>query len=178
MVRSGRAPPGIHRRGADHGPWVADYGDLPRPGVVAALAFVHRGGVRDLLHHRAGYVTDNTGPSDRAQGLASFLAGFFGGILAERLGYRMTFVVSAGLGLAAALLVSRYLTGARRPAVVGCLRASDFALLLRNRRFVALSLFVAIPSKIALTGFIFYAILLHLRAIETSQGDIGRALVA
>ena len=65
-----------------------------------------------------GYITDTTTPQNRTQGMAMFLSGFFagslsgsaiGGILADRIGFRSTFLVSAVLALAAALFAVRQL---------------------------------------------------------------------
>lgn len=133
-----------------------------------------------------GYITDNTSQENRTRGMAGFVSAFFGGmlcgaaigsILAERLGYRATFVISALLGFLAALFVLRFLERGRGGSLRR-LRWADFRLLWGNTRFMAVALLAAIPSKIALTGFLYYAVLLHLKAIGTEQSDIGRAMVA
>ncbi|MBZ0093007.1 MAG: MFS transporter [Sulfuricellaceae bacterium] len=65
-----------------------------------------------------GYITANTSAPHRTKGMAMFLSGFFagslcgaatGGILADHIGYSMTFFLSAFLGLAAVLFVRRFI---------------------------------------------------------------------
>ncbi len=134
-----------------------------------------------------GYVTDNTTQENRTRGMAGFVAGFFGGmlcgaaiggILAERLGFRTTFIVSAVLGLLAAMFVLRFMEERHSGGTGRKMRFADFRLLFHNGRFISVALLAAIPSKLALTGFIYYAVLMYLQNIGTSQGDIGRAMVA
>jgi len=135
-----------------------------------------------------GYVTDNTTPQNRTRGMAMFLSGFFsgslcgaaiGGILADRIGFRTTFFVSAGLSLVSALFVFYFLQDHSRDALStkGKIKLSYFRLLFSNRRFLALTFFSAIPAKICLTGFLYYAAPLYLKFLGNSQSAIGRVLM-
>jgi MFS family permease len=56
-------------------------------------------------------------------------------------------------------------------------RLSDLGLLLANWRFVALVLFAAIPGKIVLTGFLFYAVPLVLASFAATESEIGRIMM-
>lgn len=136
-----------------------------------------------------GYVTDQSGPKNRTRGMAMFLAGFFsgslcgaaiGGILAERIGYSMTFVLSAALALVAALFVSRFIQDAPRDpnAPVRRLSLGDFKAMLSNWRFMTLTVFAAIPAKIALTGFLYYTGPLYLSYLGNAQSTMGRIIMA
>lgn len=135
-----------------------------------------------------GYVTDNTTPQNRTRGMAMFLSGFFsgslcgaaiGGILADRIGFRTTFFVSAGLSLVSALFVFYFLHDHSKDALStkGRIKISYFRLLFSNRRFLALTFFSAIPAKICLTGFLYYAAPLYLKFLGNNQSAIGRVLM-
>lgn len=135
-----------------------------------------------------GYVTDNTTPQNRTRGMAMFLSGFFsgslcgaaiGGILADRIGFRTTFFVSAGLSIVSALFVFYFLQDHSRDALStkGKIKLSYFRLLFSNRRFLALTFFSAIPAKICLTGFLYYAAPLYLKFLGNNQSAIGRVLM-
>lgn len=136
-----------------------------------------------------GYVTDHSGPKNRARGMAMFLAGFFsgslcgaaiGGILAERIGYSMTFFLSAVLAVAAAVFVARFIEDAPREsnAPVRRLSLRDFKTMLSNWRFMTLTIFSAIPAKIALTGFLYYMGPLYLTYLGNAQSTTGRVIMA
>tara|TARA_R110002110_G_scaffold12206_23_gene58272 strand:- start:68 stop:2191 length:2124 start_codon:yes stop_codon:yes gene_type:complete len=137
-----------------------------------------------------GYIADNTDSSNRAQGMAIFMGGVFaagicgaaiGGILADRIGFRLTFFVSTALALLAAILVVN-LIDPQPPrtdkAPKRKLRFGDFTMLLGNARFLALLLLGAIPGKIILTGFLFYLAPLYLKLLGDNQSTIGRVLMA
>jgi predicted MFS family arabinose efflux permease/HAMP domain-containing protein len=135
-----------------------------------------------------GYVTDNTTPQNRTRGMAMFLSGFFsgslcgaaiGGILADRIGFRTTFFVSAGLSLVSALFVFYFLQDQNKDVIStkGRIKLSYFRLLFSNRRFLALTFFSAIPAKICLTGFLYYAAPLYLKFLGNNQSAIGRVLM-
>lgn len=134
------------------------------------------------------YIANHTPPERRTKGMAVFLATFFagslsgaaiGGILADRIGYRPTFLLSAGLSLAAALFVLRFLHR-KRPG--GAARKSlswgDIKLLLAHRPFLAITVLAAIPSKVSLTGFLYYTAPLYLRALGNNQSATGRVMMA
>ena len=101
-----------------------------------------------------------------------------GGVLAERTGYRATFVIAAALAVIAGLLIHR-LMGTAPPATDPRLpRKRALLVLLRNWRFSALVVFAAIPSKIALTGFFFFLVpLTLLQDVSTDLGDVARIMM-
>jgi predicted MFS family arabinose efflux permease/HAMP domain-containing protein len=137
-----------------------------------------------------GYIADNTDSSNRAQGMAIFMGGVFaagicgaaiGGILADRIGFRLTFFVSTALALLAGVLVVNLLdpqAPRQTRAAKRGLRIGDFFTLLGNPRFLTLILFGAIPGKIILTGFLFYLAPLYLKLLGDNQSTIGRVLMA
>lgn len=135
-----------------------------------------------------GYVVDYTPPAQRTRGMAMFLSAFFGGslcgaaiggILAERIGYASVFWLSALLALTAAAVAGRFLLAPAGMAVAARprLRLADIGSLLRNPRFLAVTLLTAIPSKLILTGFLYYAMPLYLSRLELSAGDVGRVIM-
>ncbi|MDQ8021137.1 MAG: MFS transporter [Moraxellaceae bacterium] len=136
------------------------------------------------------YITSHTPPEQRTRGMAVFLSTFFagslagasiGGILADRLGYDNTFLVSAVLSALAAIFVMRFLT-ARQPAAASAaskrLGMAQIWTLLQHKQFATITFLAAVPSKIALTGFLYYSVPLYLKTIGTSQSDIGRIMMA
>lgn len=138
-----------------------------------------------------GYITDNTTPQHRTKGMAMFLAGFFagslcgaaiGGILAERVGFRPTFFLSAFLSIASALFVYKFMHERRDAAAMAAakpkLRLKDFGILFSNRNFVMITVFAAIPAKVALTGFLYYSAPIYLKSLGNAQSVIGRVMMA
>jgi len=136
-----------------------------------------------------GYITDNTTPQNRTRGMAMFLSGFFsgslcgaaiGGILADRIGFRTTFFVSAGLTVVSAFFAFHFLQDYRKDtaSTKGKIKLSHFKLLFSNKRFLTLTFFSAIPAKICLTGFLYYAAPLYLKFLGNSQSAIGRVLMS
>ncbi|WP_269532021.1 MFS transporter [Chitinimonas sp. BJYL2] len=134
------------------------------------------------------YISNHTPAEKRTKGMAMFLATFFagslsgaaiGGILAERVGFRPTFMLSALLSLAAAIFVMRFLARKRLSGTVRkSLRWRDIRLLLKHKPFVVITVLAAIPSKIALTGFLYYTAPLYLKALGNSQSAVGRVMMA
>jgi predicted MFS family arabinose efflux permease len=100
-----------------------------------------------------------------------------GGILADRIGFRATFLVSTVLTLLAALVVLRRLP--RQPALRTDVRVSarDLLTLLRNPRMMALMLAASVPAKIILTSFAFYLIPLYITSIGSNPSTTGRLLM-
>jgi len=127
-------------------------------------------------------------PRQRAQGAAIFVGvtmaasvcgTAIGGILADRIGYRAVFGCAAMLCLVASVLAWRMMPaeppgeGASRRA----LRLSDVRMMLANPRFLALLMFAAIPGKVVLTGFLFYAVPIYLAELNATEGEIGRVMI-
>jgi len=139
-----------------------------------------------------GYITDHTNASNRTRGMAMFLVGFFsgslcgaaiGGILADHVGYATTFILSGILSLAAAAFVARFIHEKEvdeddPPVKLRTAKLSDYIKVLSNSRFMVLTLFAAIPAKIALTGFLYYTGPLYMSTIGTDQSSIGRVMMA
>ena len=134
-----------------------------------------------------GFVAGAASPARRAQGMALFMGAVFaagvcgpalGGVIADQIGPRPTFVISTGLCLLSLTLIYAQLRdlGATQ-APMQRLRASDFALVTRNPSFLALLLFSAMPAKIALTGVLFYLAPLLLAKLGNSSAEIGRVLM-
>ncbi len=136
-----------------------------------------------------GYITDNTGPKNRSKGMAMFVAGFFagslsgaaiGGILAQHIGPRATFFLSGALSIIAAIFVYVFLQDlppdskkAKRK-----FKLKDFALLFANKRFLFITILSAIPAKISLVGFLYYAAPIYLKQFDITQSSIGRVIMA
>lgn len=167
----------------------------------AATAFAHN--LLDLLLWRAicalgygmvfvaaqGYVLDHTGPKNRTQGFALFVGAIMvaticgpsiGGILADNVGYRLSFILSAVL-CALSVFAMRVLPGAEgrgnAPRAERPPTLSDFGRLLINRRFMTLSGLAAVPAKIILTGVCFYLVPLYIVSIGSTQSMAGRMLM-
>lgn len=104
-----------------------------------------------------------------------------GAVLADRIGYRGTFMVSAVLTALAGILAYRTmdrLSGRRKTvSPVAGTHAGALGLALRSPKFVALLLFAAVPAKIVLTGFVFYISPLFLQSMENTQPEIGRQVM-
>jgi predicted MFS family arabinose efflux permease len=136
------------------------------------------------------FVIDNTSVRERAVGMAAFLAAFFagdicgtvmGGVLADRIGYRSIFLLSAGVSLLALGLGMLLFRHAWRlppkPAVSRGWPLRGALKVLLDREFCAVVWLQAIPAKIVLIGVLFYFVPLYLRQAAASQGDIGRVII-
>lgn len=142
------------------------------------------------------YVSNHSTSQNRTQGMAMFVSAVMaaamcgpaiGGILADQIGFRWVFTVSALLSIPAALMVYFFLP--RSPHEQHAKSAkqdltkektsifNNIWLLSKNIKFVTLALFGALPIKFALTGFIFYFIPIYLNKLEITQSDIGRTLM-
>lgn len=136
------------------------------------------------------YLASVATAGNRARSMAVFVSAMMAGamcgtaigaVLADRFGYRATFLCSAALAACAVAFVLAYMPRAlpaaaqRRQAV---LRLSDVTQVLANRRFAALVAFAAIPAKMLLTGMVFYLAPLYLASQALSQPEIGRIVMA
>jgi MFS family permease len=132
-----------------------------------------------------GFITDNTNQSNRNKGMATFVATFFagslsgsaiGGILADHIAMPTIFLLSAILSLGAALFVARFIVGGGgsiRPK----LSLATIKEVCTDRSFLMVTLFSAIPSKIALTGFLYFSTPLFLSSLEASKSTAGRVMM-
>lgn len=170
------------------------------PAVAGFIGTVTAGSMAELLLWRGacalgyavmfigaqGFVARHTPAERRARGMAQFVAAVIvaglcgaplGGILADQFGYRATFAVSALLALAAAAAVTllpadRTERVQRRP-----FRMGDATALLANPRFLALLLFSSVPTKLMLTGYLFYLVPVSLHAAGETPAGIGRLMM-
>jgi predicted MFS family arabinose efflux permease len=134
-----------------------------------------------------GFVAGAASPQKRAQGMALFMGAVFaagvcgpalGGVIADQIGARLTFLVSTGLCLLSlGLIYSQLREAGDTPPATHKLKRSDFALVVRNPSFVALLLLSAMPAKMLLTGFLFYLAPLLLAKLDNSASEIGRVLM-
>ena len=135
-----------------------------------------------------GHIARHSGVQHRARGMAIFMGAVFaagvvgpalGGILVDQTGYTTTFLVSAALVLLSALTLLWLLDSEAmsETAVRPRLRLADLRLLAANPRFLALTFLVAIPGKIALTGFLFYLAPLYLHELGNTSAEIGRIMM-
>lgn len=134
------------------------------------------------------YVTRTASPDTRAQAGAQFVGAVFagmicgpavGGILADRVGYRETFLVALALALLAALIalvVLQPTQAARRPAAAGQ-RLKGYLRLMSDRAFIGITFFAAIPAKFLLAGLLFYLTPLYLSDLGADEAMIGRVLM-
>lgn len=134
------------------------------------------------------YITVFVSTKEATQGQAMFLTSFFtgslsgaaiGGILVDRLGFAMTFLLSAGLSAIAALYVLRSLSDeTARTVTRRTLALADFKLLLRHKHFAIVAFLSAVPAKVALAGFLYYSVPLYLKDLGYSQSITGRVMMA
>lgn len=97
-----------------------------------------------------------------------------GAVLADRLGFRITYGLSALLVLGIALLVWRRIApgGGGGKSRVGLWRSARAAF--AEPRFTLLVVLAATPAKVLLGGFIFFLAPLQLQELGLSQAAIGR----
>jgi len=172
------------------------------PSIIGYVGSAFAGGLFDLIGWRVlsgagyaivylacqGYIAQNSLPESRAQGMAMFMGAVFaagvcgpalGGILADQIGMRSTFVVSGGLCVAAALALIWLLPADAIEPEEGLRRVklSDFRVVLTSPGFSALVVFIAIPNKVALTGFLFFLAPLFLDQLGNTSSETGRVMM-
>ncbi|NDB67999.1 MAG: MFS transporter [Methylocystaceae bacterium] len=134
------------------------------------------------------YISAYIPKSEATRGQAIFLSTFFagslsgaaiGGILVDRLGFEMTFLLSGILSGISGVYVFRFLSNEKeegtKPKIV---KLGEVIQLLRNKQFSAIIFLSAIPAKIALAGFLFYSIPTYLKSMGYNQSLIGRIMMA
>jgi len=183
-----------HRRTMIYGAGIAAVGF-----VATALAF----NVFDLLLWRSvcalgyalvfvsaqGLILTYTTAETRAHGFALFVGAFMvatvcgpsiGGILADNIGERATFMISAVLALASILAIRLLPEDAQRDPnkkAVVVPRLFEVRALLFNSRFMTLTGLAAVPAKILLTGVCFYLVPLYVVSMGTTPAMAGRILM-
>ncbi|WP_247894439.1 MFS transporter [Azospirillum sp. B510] len=171
-------------------PAVAGFAGTAMAGSLAEL-LLWRGacalGYAVMFIAAQGFIARHTPADRRARGMAQFVAAVIvaglcgaplGGILADQFGYRATFAVSALLVLVAVAAVTllpadRQGDRAQRRRV----RMGDVRALLANSRFLALLLFSSVPTKLMLTGYLFYLVPVSLHAAGETPAGIGRLMM-
>ncbi len=140
------------------------------------------------------FIYDNTSRDNRALGMASFLAAFFGGdicgtvmggMLADRIGYSQVFIVSAVIAFFALICCwfifkndpRRTTAGEKKVSAENHFLFKDVFHVLKDPEFCAIVFLQAIPAKLTLIGFLYYFIPLYLRKFGTLQSDIGRVIM-
>jgi MFS family permease len=174
--------------------------------VIAAAGFLASAlahNVLDLLAWRSlcavGYglvfvaaqahVLEHANASNRARGFAVFIGAIMvatvcgpsiGGILADNVGERVTFGVSALLALASLGFV-RLMPAPAAPTELrggnGFPKLRELGALLFNGRFMTLTGLAAMPAKVLLTGMCFYLVPLYLLSVGSTQAVAGRVLM-
>lgn len=137
-----------------------------------------------------GYVLDRTGHDNRAQGFALFIGAIMvatvcgpsiGGILADNIGFRMSFMVSGVMALASILAIARLpaaeVRSATAPRPSRPPRMREVLALIFNKRFMTLTGLAAMPAKMILTGVCFYLVPLYIVSIGNTSAMAGRMLM-
>ncbi|WP_319531179.1 MFS transporter [uncultured Cohaesibacter sp.] len=135
-----------------------------------------------------GYIAALASQADRGRSMAMFVGVLMsstmcgtaiGGVLADRVGYQAVFWIAVVLALIAGLLARSMLVAefdnlksAKHLSLV-----RSIPTLMRNTRYLAMCLLAAIPSKILLTGFLFYMVPLYLAEIGSNEAEIGRVML-
>lgn len=173
------------------------------PAVIGFAGMVMARNIYDLMLWRSlcavgyamqtmacqGYIAHNTSQENRSYGMAVFVSTIMiaaicgssiGGVLADRIGYRGTFVVSVVMILISGIAAFKSLHEKKIPAntaKVPRLSWKSVRQLACNVRFSLLILFAAIPAKIMLTGFLFYLMPVFLIKLGNQQADVGRMMM-
>ncbi|MER2497909.1 MFS transporter [Vibrio neptunius] len=133
-----------------------------------------------------GYVTDTTNTQNRTKGMSTFLSAFFsgslcgaaiGGVLADKLGYSMTFLLAATMAVIGVILVISFFDRGEANSESKPVQLSDFKILLSNKYFALITFFSAIPAKVVLTGFLYYICPVYLQSLGESSAVSGRVMM-
>jgi MFS family permease len=171
--------------------------------VVGFLATAFASSLYDLLVWRSlcalgyatvfvaaqGYILDRVGESRLTEGFALFVGAIMvaticgpsiGGLLADNMGFRAAFLVSAVIAAFSFLVILR-LPDRRRDvhdeAEDRMPSFSDFLRLMTKSRFLLLTAVAAIPAKVILIGFGFYLVPLYIVSIGSTPAMAGRMLM-
>ncbi|MFD2264238.1 MFS transporter [Lacibacterium aquatile] len=132
------------------------------------------------------FVLHNTGPENRAKGIAIYVGAItaadicgpaIGGVLSDRFGPSVSFLIGGGLvAIAAALIWSQLRDETERPQRPP-LKFTYFVELARNPGFMVLLLCMAVPAKLILTGFLFYLVPQFSAELGNNQASTGRIIM-
>ena len=131
------------------------------------------------------WVAENSQGANRAQEMSIFagavIAGMIcgppiGGVIADRLGYEVTFLLSAMIAALSFAIVYFLMDDQRMKRPTDAIGQSDNAVwrvLLLDRRFMAISLLLAMPGKFIAASFFFFLVPLYLNELGNSPSVIG-----
>ncbi len=138
-----------------------------------------------------GWVVQNAEEHNRTASTGVFVIAVFvgivcgppiGGMLANRIGYEATFLISAALAFLSGYIVYQVFRSgseenetAKRTRII--LSRGDLLTLIKDARFTAILLFAAIPGKMMLAGFIAYLVPLYLTELGHNQSSVGRLMM-
>ncbi|NQW08836.1 MAG: MFS transporter [Alphaproteobacteria bacterium] len=141
-------------------------------GLVTVAAILHT-----TVHSKRSELTRSVGVFVAASVAASVCAAAIGGILADSIGQRPTFIVG-GLILILAIFVTR--ANVRDGTDVGASEASgssNWIGVLRDPVFMLFMILAAIPSRVVLTGLFYLLVPLTLNELGYEPSDIGRLMM-
>lgn len=137
-----------------------------------------------------GWVVQNAESHNRTASTGVFVTAVFvgivcgppiGGMLANRIGFEATFLISACLAVISGLIVYQIFRSdeesrdTSRKRIV--LRTRDMITLLKDPRFFSVLFFTAIPAKMTLAGFIAYLVPLYLTELGHNESSVGRLMM-
>lgn len=104
-----------------------------------------------------------------------------GGMIANRIGFEATFLISACLAVISGLILYQvFRTEDEQQEAPGnriVVRTKDMITLLKDPRFFSVLFFTAIPTKMMLSGFIAYLVPLYLTELGHNESSIGRLIM-
>jgi predicted MFS family arabinose efflux permease len=146
-----------------------------------------------MLLAAQGFVIKYTDDTNRAQGLAQFIAGLYagsicggatGGLLADHFGYRSVFLFGAIILFGVMIYTFVFLRHAMVSKALSHTGETELARddskwksFFKNKVVLALIFFSSLPASIAVVGFLNYFSPIYLNTIGASQATIGRVLM-
>ena len=137
-----------------------------------------------------GWVVQNAESHNRTASTGVFVTAVFvgivcgppiGGMLANRIGFEATFLISACLAVISGLIVYQIFRSDEEPHDTSrkriVLRTRDMITLLKDPRFFSVLFFTAIPAKMTLAGFIAYLVPLYLTELGHNESSVGRLMM-
>lgn len=135
-----------------------------------------------------GYVLQRTPQRYRARGISNVVAGIFSGVIcgngmgalvADRIGYRQVFLIGAAImvvGLIFVVLFMRraFIVPEKSEAVSGRLRLLR---LFADPQALLVFCCSLVPYSVVMVGLLYYITPLYLKAMDTSQSNIGRVIM-
>ena len=131
------------------------------------------------------WVAENTREHSRAKDMSVFVGAVFaaticgpsiGGILAGRIGFEATFLVSAALAVISGSFVYAMLDGTAKHGLTTPRTSTigrEWQALFSDGRLFAVTVFAAVPGKLILAGFLFYLVPLYLSELGHRPSVIG-----